>query len=275
MADHPDRFESGPPIDPSDDEFDRLVREQLSGPSWPDDAAEQVLAALQPRLARARLVRRVQLATAATVPLLIIVAGLAVLVDQSSHADRGVTVAGQPDDASGAVADRPAETGPALAVTGTTVGDGRPPTTAGEAERASGGGATAVEPGDGPDEPGASVPPTASSTNPPPPASPSTTAPTAPSRPPTTDSPSTQGSGPTSSSVPGSAEITSTCGSIIVRAIGASVELLDTVPDPGYRVEVGNDGPEVEVSFERRDDECEIHAKVEDGGLVITGGELV
>jgi hypothetical protein len=43
---------------------------------------------------------------------------------------------------------------------------------------------------------------------------------------------------------------------------------VDTAPEPGFDVDVKNDGPEtVEVEFDGLADECEIKAEIRDGTL--------
>jgi len=48
--------------------------------------------------------------------------------------------------------------------------------------------------------------------------------------------------------------------------VQSSVELLDTLPNDGYDVDVKSSGPEVEVSFEGRG-QCELKAEYERGRL--------
>ena len=81
----------------------------------------------------------------------------------------------------------------------------------------------------------------------------------------TTTGPAT-GGGPTS--IPGSVEVESSCGSIVVVAADGAVELVETRPDPGYGVDVKSSGPEVEVSLEGRRGHCELKAEYERGRLV-------
>ncbi len=68
---------------------------------------------------------------------------------------------------------------------------------------------------------------------------------------------------------PGEVLIESVCGDIVVAVDGDDVDLVRTLPEPGFDTDVKSDGPEdVEVGYHLRDDECEIKAHVESGELV-------
>ncbi len=233
-------------------EFDRQLREQLAGPTDPAsfsaDRSERVLAELRPRLVRARRLRRAQIAATVVAPAALVIGGLAALTGLVSSDGGQATIAGQPDAATTTAVDD-AEERVTVEVTGTTEASAPP------ADPTSSSSTT----------PPSSTTPTPSSQQPTdqPTSTPSTS--TATTGTPTTSSPDSSTS--TSTSVPGSELVESSCGSIVVVVVQSSVELIETLPDDGYDVDVKSSGPEVEVSFEGQG-HCELKAEYERGRLV-------
>lgn len=239
-----------------DAHLDQVLRAQLER-SWDRDRTgdpaalgrpEQVLAQLQPRFTRAKRVRRAQLVGLAAGPLALVAAALVMLPGLAPSNDGQATVAGQPDDIVVDEQDDEQDDAPraTIEVTGTTE-PGNP-----------GSGSSPPETGQQLDERGSTTLFTSSNPG-------SSDRPT--SAPTTAPSDSTD-SVVTSTSVPGSVLVDSDCGAIVVAVIDSSVELVDTLPLPGYDVDVKSAAPEVEVSFEGRSGHCELNAEYERGALV-------
>ncbi len=110
--------------------------------------------------------------------------------------------------------------------------------------------------------------PNATGAAPQPPAAAATTVPepaTAP--PPTTTSPSTTTTDPSSS---GQRAVSTSCGSATIDYDVTTVDLVAVNAASGFSADVKNDGPEeVEVSFTDQDRDCEIHARMSSGRLVV------
>lgn len=87
---------------------------------------------------------------------------------------------------------------------------------------------------------------------------------------PTTARPTTTRPASTTSLGSGESRLESDCGSVIVRVRGNSISVVEVDANPGYQTDVKSTGPEeIEVSFERTRDHCEISAKVVNGRLVV------
>ena len=72
---------------------------------------------------------------------------------------------------------------------------------------------------------------------------------------------------PTPAAVPN--RIDSACGSIVVEFVNDRVSLVEVLANPGFEVDVKSDGPQnVEVGMHRGDVECELRTRVIDGRLV-------
>ncbi len=108
-----------------------------------------------------------------------------------------------------------------------------------------------------------------------PPASTATTVPEPATAPPpttpTTTSPTTTTTNPPSS---GQRIVSTSCGSATIDYDVTTVDLVTVNAASGFSADVKNDGPEeVEVSFTDQDRDCEIHARMSSGRLVVEVGD--
>ena len=95
---------------------------------------------------------------------------------------------------------------------------------------------------------------------------------TTPPPPPTTGTPATTTVPSTTTTVPSTHDrvLSTKCGTIDVTYDDTTVVLVSTHPAAGFTYVVENDGPEeVEVSFVGNGDECQIHAEMRGGRLVV------
>ena len=120
--------------------------------------------------------------------------------------------------------------------------------------------------GTSPDTPDAAPqPPAAATTTVPKPAT--APPPTAPAPSPSTTSPSPTTTDPPSS---GQRVVSTSCGSATIDYDVTTVDLVSVTTASGYTADVKNSGPEeVEVSFTDQDRDCEIHARMSSGELVL------
>lgn len=245
---------------PADLDFDRRLRDHLAAdrPSAPPgQGPERVLAELRPRIVRAGRIRRAQVAATIVAPVVLILGGLLAIPRLASLSDRQATVAGEPAETT--MVDDEVENRTTVRVTGTTEPDR---SSTDEDGGAGTGGQDPADPGtddpDGSDGSDATDPSTT--------ADPGVTSTTEPGS--TTSMQQTTETSAGTTSIPGSTLVESPCGSIVVLVVDSSVQLIESLPEQGYDVDVKSDGPEVEVSLEGGAGHCELKAKFERGQLV-------
>ena len=276
------------------DEFDEVVRSRIRAGNDSPEPAHAVLQSLQPRMRRARRRHRVMVAAVSGGSVVLVGVGATALAFAFRSPDADWTV--RSSDSLPAVSDDgDAPIGTSGVVDDDTSGDdtsGDDPVGADDRESTTttpdvgititdgnhGAEPPSVQPGgDGSTAPIPTTPPQWATPSSPRASTPDTTAPptgTQPTPPPTTPTTSTP---PTTTTAPTTTEPTSgeqvigsDCGSITVAYDATTVTLLDTQPNPGFAVDVKSDGTdEVEVGFADADLECEIHARMASGRLVV------
>lgn len=259
------------------DPIDDLIRDKMrdSFPLAQDgSSAANTLAALQPKMQRARSVRRATQASVAMIGASALVVGLLAILPQFGDAESEVNLAGSTsstvaDDPTGSKAlASPASTDPLgrsiEEPSNTTIepsATAEPRTTAEPATDAQ---STVVEPTTTA-EPATTVEATSAPSTTAEPATttaaPSTTAATS-----TTAAPTTTESSTTTE--PETDTISSSCGSIEVALVGSGIALVSTDPNSGFSVDVKDGGPsEIEVRFDGSGSDCEINTENRGGQL--------
>ena len=219
------------------DPLDNQLRSQIQRSVASTEDAASTLNQLGPSLRQARRRRQIGVGVARLAGVLLI-AGAGVFALDSRPADDRTTV----------VATAPTESLPGLP---SPDDDAAAPTTSFRPSRSDPSATTS-------EEADSSSPSTAATSTP------STTAPT--STVPTTST--GDGSSTTAALPTGNETIDSTCGSIEVSVEGSDLSLAGVDADPGYEIDVKEQGPEkIEVSLEGPSGHCEFRAEIRDGAL--------